>query len=73
MDNVEFLKENCPEGLRGFELLTEGALLVKYHLSKCIKEGNEKLLNEAILWHVKESIGDSYEEGIKEMKKAGKL
>ena len=73
MGNIEYLRKNCPKALTGFEKLTEGAILIKYHLSNIVEDGNDKLIDEVILYHVKQSIGESYEMGVKEMKKGGLL
>ena len=73
MNNVEFLRENCAEALIGFEELAEGAIKTKYYLSKCVKEGNDKLIDEAIILHVKQYIGESYKRGVEKMKKGGLL
>lgn len=73
MNNVIFLEKNCPEALKDFENLTKAAISLKFHLKKVVKEGNDKLINDAIIFHVKQSIGESYEEGLKAMIEGGIL
>lgn len=73
MDSVKFLQKNCPEALRGFEEMTRGALRTKYYLLLKVNSDNKELIDEAIMWHIKQTIGDSYDEGIKAMIKGGEL
>jgi len=72
-NNVEFLQENCPEALRAFEDLTRAALRLKYHLLTIAAPEDKETVDEAVRWHVNETITKSYVKGIKEMKKAGEL
>lgn len=67
MNNVQFLENNCPDALKGFEELTLACVKIKYHLSHCVKDGNEKLIDDAIIWHVNQSLHEHYHKSVKNM------
>jgi hypothetical protein len=72
-NNVEYLQEHCPEALRAFEDLTRASLRLKYHLLTIAKPEDHATVDEAVRWHVNETITKSYEDGILAMKMAGEL
>lgn len=56
MNNVQFLKENAPEVLKSFEDLSIDVFKLKLGLQNVVKDGNDKLIDDAILWHVTELL-----------------
>jgi hypothetical protein len=54
MNNVQFLQKFAPHVLKDFEDLSLATCKLYKDLSeiKEIKEGNEKLICDAIIWHV---------------------
>jgi len=56
MDSVSFLKDNAPHVLRDYENLSIAVLRLKVDLRNVVKDGNNKLIDDAIIWHVTEFL-----------------